>query len=110
MRKMPFRRLGYAHPAIRPALGIVLCVCFIALALSAETFAGAHAEHDCYGEGCPVCLQIQWARDFSRQFRHVFFHFPIPLKITLVGALVLRPALMAYLSPTSVNLKVKMNE
>jgi hypothetical protein len=53
MMKFPRKRL----------LLIVLAVCLALAALSAEVFVLTHIDHDCEGEECPVCAQIEIAQN-----------------------------------------------
>ncbi|MDR2403100.1 MAG: hypothetical protein LBD78_03620 [Spirochaetaceae bacterium] len=92
-----------------PGTSLIVGVCVIMVSLFAATFIVAHAGHDCCGDGCPVCLQIQWARDFCRQLRHV------PLRLDFFPALMavkgpgLRGPVFDPLPVTSVTLKVKIS-
>jgi hypothetical protein len=77
-----------------------------------ETIPAVHGEHDCCGEGCPVCLLVQGAENFSRQLKYSAFH-PGFSSNDLFLAAVVRNALnvtVFLLVPLSaVGLKVKMN-
>jgi hypothetical protein len=88
---------------------LALCVSFMALSSFSEGFIRKNAEHDCCGEGCPICLQIQWAQDFSRQLRYTPFPIPLPLSALLFSILVLKPVPFNLVPVSSVTLKVKMN-
>jgi hypothetical protein len=95
-----------------PALGtgIALCACLVLAALFSENFIAVRADHDCSGEGCPVCLLAEGARTLTRQLKHAAFPaglFPgaAPLVVPVPGRAVLYPV-----SASSVTLKVKMNE
>jgi hypothetical protein len=91
--------------------GIILIffVCFIIMSLSSEAFILTHADHDCSGEGCPLCIQIEWTRNFSRQLRYAPFQFFFPLGALLFSAFALKPVLFHVIPISSVSLKVKMN-
>jgi hypothetical protein len=52
-------------PQKRP-LFIVLAVCFVLAALTAEIFVFTHADHDCEGGACPVCLQMEIAQNILK--------------------------------------------
>jgi hypothetical protein len=90
--------------------GITLCVCVILASLFSENFTALRADHDCPGEGCPVCLLIQEARTLTRQFKHAAF--PSGLFSGAVPVIVLVSWLAARrpVSASSVKLKVKMTE
>jgi hypothetical protein len=90
--------------------GVALCLCVVLASLFSENFIAARADHDCRGEGCPVCLWLQGARTLARQFKYAVFPsglFPgaLPLLLPVSGLAALRPA-----PASSVKLKVKMNE
>jgi hypothetical protein len=40
---------------------IVITACVALAAVFAQAFVFTHLEHDCVGEDCPVCLQIETA-------------------------------------------------
>jgi hypothetical protein len=104
MQKMPLTRTGGRLPVL------VLGICFILPALFSENFIITHAEHDCCGDRCPVCLQIQWARNFSRQFRYAPLQNSPSLSVLFFAPHILKPAVFNFVPITSVSLKVKMNE
>jgi hypothetical protein len=89
--------------------GAALCVCLVLTALFSENFTAVRADHDCPGEGCPVCLLIQGARTLTRQLKHAAF--PSGLLSGAVPVIVLAwLAARRPVSASSVTLKVKMNE
>jgi hypothetical protein len=45
---------------------IVLTACLALAALSAEIFVFTHLDHDCIGENCSVCLQIETAQSLLK--------------------------------------------
>jgi hypothetical protein len=53
----------------RKVLFLALAVCMIFSLVFAElVLADAH-DHDCIGEGCPVCLQIEAANNFFKSLK-----------------------------------------
>lgn len=87
----------------------VIFVCFLFIVLFSEGIAASLAEHDCDGDGCPVCAQIEIAASFSRQLRSAsagnsFFLSSILFCVPLA---VIRNFCLAAI--TSVRLKVRMN-
>jgi hypothetical protein len=91
-----------------PGTGIALCVCLVLAALFSDHFIAVRADHDCPGEGCPVCLLLEEAR--TRQLKHAAFPAGLfsgaaPLVVPVPGRAALYPV-----SASSVTLKVKMNE
>jgi hypothetical protein len=89
---------------------LALCVCAAAVFLFSENFIAVHTDHDCRGEGCPVCLRIQEARFLPRQLKYTMFPFGLPPGVVLLIVLALRLAALRVISTSSVLLKVKMNE
>lgn len=54
---------------VKIQLGAALLLCFLALALCLPlVFIAAHAQHDCQGAHCPVCLHIGQAVAALRSF------------------------------------------
>jgi hypothetical protein len=91
-------------------ISLALCTCVVTASLFSESFIAAHADHDCRGEGCPVCLQIQGAQIFSRQCKYAVTRPGLSPGAAPVTALVLRFAVFHLVPINSVRLKVKMNE
>jgi hypothetical protein len=93
-----------------PGAGIALCAILVLAVLSAENFTAVRADHDCSGEGCPVCLLMQGARILNRQLKHAAF--PPGIFSGAVPAIVFVSHLAARrpVSANSVTLKVRMNE
>jgi hypothetical protein len=106
MQKMPLpwlKRAGYWT-------FLIACLWFVLLCLFSESFAAVRAEHDCPGGECPICPQIQWARNFYRQLRYAAFHPGFPLIVLLISALILKIVPFYFIPITSVSLKIKINE
>jgi len=60
----------------RKILFLVIAVFIVFSVISAETLIASEHDHDCTGEGCPVCLQIEIVKCFLRTFNLiVFFSF-----------------------------------
>jgi hypothetical protein len=100
------RTAGYA---LGLALGLALGICFITLALFSQSLVITGAEHDCHGEGCPVCLQIQGAENFSRQFRQLLFQSLPPVGAMVITAFILSFVVFNPIPISAVALKVRMN-
>jgi hypothetical protein len=50
---------------------IVLTACLALAAVSAEFFVFTHLDHDCIGENCSVCLQIEIAQRVLEGLGHI---------------------------------------
>ena len=63
----------------RKTLFLVLAICIIFSVSFTEFLAADDYEHDCVGEGCPICLQNQMTANFRRTLKMagftVFFAF-----------------------------------
>jgi len=62
----------------RKILLLALAACIVFSVVSAETLIASEHDHDCTGEGCPVCLQIEAAGCFLKT-----------LKLTVIGLLLI---------------------
>jgi hypothetical protein len=88
---------------------ISLSLCFIMTVMVSETIIAAHTDHDCTGESCPLCIMVQRAENFSRQFKHVTFHPGSSTASIILSTVVLNFAVFCPVPLSSVRLKVKMN-
>ncbi|MDR2375005.1 MAG: hypothetical protein LBD96_01050 [Treponema sp.] len=87
--------------------GLVLCCCVVSTLLFSGFFIASHADHDCLGEECPLCLLAQMALNFSRQLKQIPA-FPVvpPLLVSPLAA-----GFRFFCTPpaSSVRLKVRIN-
>ncbi|MDR2798231.1 MAG: hypothetical protein LBB80_07805 [Treponema sp.] len=91
--------------------GILLIggICFVLGFLVSETLVITKQDHTCCGEGCPVCLQIQWAQHVFKHVKYALMYHPLPAG-TVVPEMLLVSLVLGTLIPLSVvQLKVKMN-
>ena len=86
-----------------------LSLCFITTAMVAETIVAVNADHDCLGESCPVCVMVQQAENFSRQFKYAAFDSGFSTTGIIPARAVLSFAVFSPVPLSSVRLKVKMN-
>ena len=85
----------------RKMLFLALAICIIFAVVFTELLASDDYEHDCVGEGCPICLQIQMTANFLRTLKMagftVFFAFVLiflvqtPKKFTEFATLLYSP-------------------
>jgi hypothetical protein len=85
---------------------IIFAVCITLSLIFAGTFALTHLNHDCYGDECPVCLQIEIAQNILKGL------ILISLIILFAGiegrAKVVKNSIFSYIFfPSPVLLKVK---
>jgi hypothetical protein len=57
------------HYQRRKTLLLILGVCIAISVVFTETMIAAGHEHDCIGEGCPVCMQIETAQAFLKTLK-----------------------------------------
>ena len=93
----------------RKILLLVLSVCIVFSAVFAETVMAESHEHDCIGEGCPVCLQIEAANNFLKALKLAicFIYVAVLLAGTVKIPLIYSQFIPCPLSPVS--LKVRFN-
>jgi hypothetical protein len=84
-------------------------LCFIVVFLFSESLIPARPDHDCPGEGCPVCLITQTAEIFFRQLKVPVSHSGFQAGFFLVIAFCLKIPLFRFVPPSAVRLKVKIN-
>jgi len=53
----------------RKTMLLVPAACIAFSVVFTETLTAAEHDHDCTGEGCPVCLQIEAAKCFLKNLR-----------------------------------------
>ncbi|MDR3144797.1 MAG: hypothetical protein LBU21_00815 [Treponema sp.] len=93
----------------RPGISRMVGLCLIMTSLFAVSFIAIHTGHNCCGDGCPVCLQIQWTRDSFRQLRHVPLRPGLPPDPMITRAAAPRDRSFDPLPITAVTLKVKLS-
>jgi hypothetical protein len=50
-------------------LFLTLAICIVFSVVFAETIIADNFEHDCKGEGCPVCLTIETVNNFIKSLK-----------------------------------------
>lgn len=84
-------------------------LCFTAASLVLESAAAFHADHDCSGEDCPVCLLIERAKIFFRQLKAATFHSDFSGRALFFTAFVLISAAFRPVLLSLAGLKVRLN-
>jgi hypothetical protein len=84
-------------------------VFFFLASLFSENFIINHAAHECCGEGCPVCMQIQEAGNFLRSLKSLSSQPPFFPGAMMLPVIILKFAALNYIPVSSVTLKVKLN-
>jgi len=92
----------------RKMLLLILAVCVAFSVICAETLTAAEHDHDCIGEGCPVCLRIEAAECFLKTLKVAGICLSLAACSVFTAQFHKKPAeLAAYPSP--VLLKVRFN-
>jgi hypothetical protein len=68
-----------------------------------------HQNHDCSGEGCPLCLLIQRVENFFRELKSAASCPGFSADTLLMAAFILKFAVFRFVPSSAVQLKVKMN-
>jgi hypothetical protein len=107
---MSYRRLSGGDTLTNRArfFLIGLCFCFVSASLFSDNYIVSHGEHDCRGEGCPVCLLIQRAEFFSRQ-SNILFYPGYSAAVRRTAVFILGSVVFRFIPLSAVRLKVKMN-
>jgi hypothetical protein len=50
-----------------------MAVCVVFSVVFTETLIAEERDHDCIGEGCPICIQIEAAKNFLKTFKFASF-------------------------------------
>jgi hypothetical protein len=87
---------------------LALCVCFGVMAARAENFIITHAEHECTGSDCLICLQIELASAFMRLARQILTRAAVLCAAAAALFFISRAALYTA-PPTGVALHVRLN-
>lgn len=54
----------------RRMIALILCICVITVFLLSVCFVAAYSHHDCIGKDCPICVQLQFAKNIIEQFNN----------------------------------------
>jgi hypothetical protein len=86
---------------------MVITACLALAAVSAEVFVFTRLNHDCTGEHCPVCLQLEIAQNLLEGLGRIGLFVLAACFIPLVLVTVRCRLSIAIVPPTLVGLKVK---
>ena len=64
-----FIMLSKRFDTIKSSIAILATVCIVAILFTSVFFLTFHHNHDCIGDTCPICLQIERC---ARFFEHLF--------------------------------------
>jgi hypothetical protein len=83
--------------------------CVVMTALFSESYISSHQDHDCSGEGCPLCFLVEGAEFFSRQLKGAASCPAFSAAVLPASARVLKFAAFRSVPASAVRLKVKLN-
>ena len=89
---------------------LALCICFVAVSLFAQIYIIINANHDCFGDGCAICEQLNNAKTFLKNIGAAFSVLLVTLSI--LSALIIRVIKYIFAGIFTANpvaLKVKIN-
>ncbi|MDR0722046.1 MAG: hypothetical protein LBF75_04525 [Treponema sp.] len=91
--------------------GILLIggICCVLGFLVSETLVITEQDHSCCGEGCPVCLQLQWAQHILKHLKYALVAHTLPASRVGPAVIMVRLVLGTLIPLSTVRLKVKMN-
>ncbi|AUS97040.1 hypothetical protein CDQ84_12650 [Clostridium thermosuccinogenes] len=88
---------------------LILCICVAAALFFSTWFILSHADHDCTGDQCPVCAEIQTAENLLKQVGLVGFCILFSFSNHLSSYSSGKYTLCYVNNITPVTLKVRMN-
>lgn len=99
------------YSTMKKLTALLVCICITAAFLLSAWFIASHADHDCPGQDCPTCAQIQYCANIFQKLGAGLDAF-VPSAWLL--AAVLLCSLLAVKFPdraqdTPVKLKVRLN-
>jgi len=87
---------------------LIPAVCIVFSVVFNENLTAAEHDHECTGEGCPVCLQIEAAKCLIKNLRLALIGLFLAVRLALSVQLNKSPAFfIPFLSPVA--LKVRFN-
>jgi hypothetical protein len=89
-------------------LWLCLGFCAAMTALFSESYILFHRNHDCSGEGCPLCLLIRRVENFSRELKSAASCSGFSAASLLPAAFILKFVVFRFVPLSAVQLKVKM--
>jgi hypothetical protein len=88
---------------------IILTAFLLPSAVFAEGFIFTHLDHDCIGDHCPVCLQIEIAQNLLKGLGRIGLFALAACLITQILVIIKSSLCFSVLPQTLVGLKVQYN-
>jgi len=99
---------GMPMSKIKQWITVLLCVCFIAVSVLSVVYISSHADHDCPGEQCEICLQIVHFQNTPRQLCAAVFAMAVTMAAIYVTAAIVEVDRLNR-TGTLISLKVQLN-
>jgi hypothetical protein len=101
---MQFRHFCAGKPFV-----LIVCLCIAVTFVLSTWFINSHVDHDCIGDHCPICVQIQTTENLLKQINMSNISVP-----DVFSNLLLAFTLIYYINTyekitNPITLKVKMN-
>ena len=90
-------------------LFIALAICIVFSVFFTENLAAGEHDHDCIGEGCPVCLQIEIANNFLKTLKTAGLVMFLTVLLMSPAQTLHKLSEIAPLSYSPIMLKVRFN-
>ncbi|MDR1216609.1 MAG: hypothetical protein LBK25_08005 [Treponema sp.] len=88
---------------------IVLTACLTVIAIFAEFFICTHLDHDCVGDACSICLQIEVAQHLLEKLGRLGAMALLAFALGNYTKILVKLSVVFCSSITPVSLKIKIN-
>jgi hypothetical protein len=95
---------------LKKIVSICLVCIFLAVLFLAQIFIITHIDHDCNGEGCPICAEIHFAEVTLQQLTNVIQTIALFVAFICFTTINILIPKGISLFNSQVKLKVRMNE
>lgn len=89
-------------------MAIILCICFVAMSAFTLTTIASHADHECCGEQCEICLHISHLRNTLKQLCTAAFILAAVLSASYAVCVIVNVYKFCQ-RDTLISLKVQLN-
>lgn len=93
----------------RRIIAILLSILFVLSVIFTLSFIAAEADHECIGDECPICAEIQSCEDFLKTVSVAAAVFAVVSAVSKFGAVALPYFKSRAEATTLVSLKVKLS-
>jgi hypothetical protein len=93
----------------RKMLFFTMVACILLSVVLIESLAADGHDHDCKGEGCPVCMQIETAQNFLKALKIAVLASFLAVFLAFTAQTYLKPADSTTNPFSPITLKVRFN-